>query len=378
MRRRLTDITCRLLLAMLPPPLSGWGRAITREAAAIADDGDALRFVIGGFAALAPRGLAALLIHPFAALASSEGPTMLRLDHAARHPRALGIACGVGAVLLGLAYLAIAGAPARYGVLNAAACAAGLALLAVASRFATARQAPGALMLAGAFALLATALLGQPVEGAARWVRVGGLVVQPSLILLPAMIVAFARIRTALSAGAMLVAAAAMALQPDRAMAGMLALGLLASAAARPGRDGWLVAGASLAAFAVTLVRPDSFGASPFVDQIFWTAFTVHPAAGIAVLTGTAMLLLPAIVGQRADADHRAMYAAFGCAWGAAILAAAMGNYPTPVVGYGGSAVLGYLLSLGALPRAARPLPIAGAAPAAEARSAEPLRLAAA
>lgn len=376
MRRRLARLACRALLAMLPPSLRPWGHAIAEEVAAVANDGEALRFALSGFAALAPRGLAVLVNHPFAALTSSKRPTMPRLADAARHPRALGIACGVGAVLLGLAYLTIAGAPVRYGVLNAAACAAGLAMLAVGSRLPTLRQVPGALMLAAALALLATALLGTQVEGAARWIRVGGLMVQPSLILLPAMIVGFARVRTPLSVTAMLVSAAAMALQPDRAMAGMQAAGALASALTRPGRDGWLVAGASLAAFAVTLVRPDALGASAFVDQILWTAFAVHPAAGIAVLAGTALLLLPTVIGLSADADHRATYAAFGCAWSAAILAAALSNSPTPVVGYGGSAVLGYLLSLGLFPRVARPLSLAGSVPATEGSGAEPLRLA--
>ena len=32
------------------------------------------------------------------------------------------------------------------------------------------------------------------------------------------------------------------------------------------------------------------------------------------------------------------------------ILAALLGNYPTPLVGYGGSAILGYLVSLLGLP----------------------------
>jgi hypothetical protein len=44
----------------------------------------------------------------------------------------------------------------------------------------------------------------------------------------------------------------------------------------------------------------------------------------------------------------------FGAAWLAVVAAAALGNYPTPLVGYGGSAILGYLISLiGLPPRAA-------------------------
>lgn len=33
------------------------------------------------------------------------------------------------------------------------------------------------------------------------------------------------------------------------------------------------------------------------------------------------------------------------------MMAAALGNYPTPIVGYGGSAVIGYVFSLLALPK---------------------------
>jgi hypothetical protein len=44
------------------------------------------------------------------------------------------------------------------------------------------------------------------------------------------------------------------------------------------------------------------------------------------------------------------------------VLAAALGNYPTPLVGYGGSAVLGYLLSVALLPGGARAASAEGAA----------------
>jgi hypothetical protein len=46
------------------------------------------------------------------------------------------------------------------------------------------------------------------------------------------------------------------------------------------------------------------------------------------------------------------------------VAAAALGNYPTPLVGYGGSAVLGYLLSVALLPgRAGAERPRAAASP---------------
>jgi hypothetical protein len=69
-------------------------------------------------------------------------------------------------------------------------------------------------------------------------------------------------------------------------------------------------------------------------------------------------MIVPALVGWARDPDNRAFYAVFGAVWLAVIAAAALGNYPTPLVGYSGSAILGYLLSaIGLPPRtAARPL----------------------
>lgn len=372
--RRLAEIVCRILAAILPPALGPWGAAIRHEVAAIGDDRAALAFALAGLRDLAGRGIAFHIVHPFAA----SGGSIMPFDDAAQRPRAVGIACGVGAVLLGLAYLAIAGAPPSHLALNGVALGTGLAALAIIDRTGTARWS-GAAMLAGAGALLATALLGQAADGAARWVKLGGLSLQPSLILLPAMIVGYARWRAPLAHAAMLAAVAAMALQPDRAMAGISALALGTLALARPGWPERMVAAAALVAFAVTLALPDALPATPFVDRVLWSAFAVHPVAGAAVYGGAALLLLPALAVLRGQAGDRAVGLAFATVWGGALLAAALGNYPTPVVGYGGSAVLGYLLSLMALPKAVRPAPLAGATPAA--RPATPphdLRIAAA
>lgn len=276
---------------------------------------------------------------------------MKLFESASRLPRAIGIACAIGAVTLGLAYMMAADAPIRYLGINTGALAIGIALLAILGRTRLADpQSTGGAVAAMAGVLMATALVGDQVDGAARWVRLGGLSIQPSLILLPVMIVAFARCRNALATAAMIAAAAAMAIQPDRAMAGMLAAGLAVLVIMRP--DGRVIAaaGASIAAFAVTLGRADTLSATPYVDQILYTAFDVHVAAGAAVLGGSALLVIPAFVGWARDPASRETYAAFGAVWLAGIGAAALGNYPTPIVGYGGSAIIGYALSLLALP----------------------------
>ena len=45
------------------------------------------------------------------------------------------------------------------------------------------------------------------------------------------------------------------------------------------------------------------------------------------------------------------VYRVFAATWTGTIAAAVLGDYPTPVVGYGGSAILGYALSLSAFRR---------------------------
>lgn len=275
-------------------------------------------------------------------------------DGQPRNPRAIGVACASAATGLGLAYMAAAGAPAIYLAVNALALAMGLALFAVMRSSGQAPRLPGGAAVALGGLLLATALFGGSVDGVSRWIRVGGLSLQVSLIVLPAMLVAFARRRDLLATIGVVLAAAALALQPDRAMAGVLAAALAALALYR--RDRWVVPAlvAAVVGFTITLVRPDSLPAVPYVDQILYTAFQVHAIAGIAVVGGALLLVVPAVAGLRLDPENRDVYAVFGAAWLGIVAAAALGNYPTPLVGYGGSAILGYALSLSFMPGEAR------------------------
>jgi hypothetical protein len=325
LRRSLADLACRALQAALPPSLQSWGWAVRCETAGITDDTKALLFAIDSLCGLMPRAVASHLLHPFASL--------------------------IGAVLLGLAYMAAAGAPMRYLGTNLGALVIGLMALALLRRVRLAgRQLGSQAIMAIAALLLATALLGERAGGAARWVNVGGLSIQSSLVLVPVMLVAFVQNRSVLSTMAVIVAATALAIQPDRAMAGMLAAGLAVLLAMCPDKHVATAFVASIAGFFATLVRTDALPATPYVDQILFSAFDSHLAAGAAVLIGSALLLVPAIVGWRRDPANRATYAVFGAAWFAGIMAAALGHYPTPIVGYGGSAIIGYALSLLALP----------------------------
>jgi hypothetical protein len=342
--RRLAGLVGRLFRHVHPSSRSDWVRAMRCEIEQIEDDGAALMFALGclwGGCREAARER----------LFSHEGvASMIVPTGKPSQARQIGIACALAATCLGIVYLVAAGAPAHYPVVNAAAFLLGVvALRGLSGAPVLIRRYTGPLLLVLGACLLVTALAGVAADGATRWIRFGPLSVQVSLVVLPVMVVAFARHPSPAGSVGICVAAAALALQPDRAMAGVLAFSLAVLAVARPERFSVGALSAALIAFVAALARPDALPAVPFVDRILFTAFDVHMLAGAAVLLGSLLLLVPAVVGRHRDRALGPACLAFGAVWLGCIGAAALGNYPTPVVGYGGSFILGYLLSLSGL-----------------------------
>ncbi len=358
-RRSVANFLCEALRIVLPNSRARWADALRAEIALIPQDGEALRFAFGGLFGLAPRLLLAHLQAAFITISRSDrsvgDTTAMRSSfNIFHHPRLVGVLSAVIAVVLGVAYMAAAGAPLIFPILNLGALIIGLVVLALSVRIA---PLTGRLAGIGVFAmsvlLLVTSVFGSSFEGARRWLVIGPFFIQTSLLFLPVMVVNFARTRNALAMAGMVAAAFAVALQPDRAMAGVLVAGLFGCALHRSDRFVGIALLAAVIAFAVTLLRGDTLPAVPFVDKVLYTAFDVHLFAGVAVLAGSAMLLAPATIAKLKNSADPMVYIVFGLIWFAVILAAAIGNYPTPVVGYGSSAIIGYLLSLSALPKRA-------------------------
>jgi cell division protein FtsW (lipid II flippase) len=262
------------------------------------------------------------------------------------HPRWIAIGCAAAATGLGLAYMTAAGAPRRYLAINAGALALGMGLAGLVTVIRkTARQQSGLGILALGVLLLASSLFGVTVNGATRWVSLGGFSLQPSLLLIPMMVVQFGRRRDSWSTWGLALAGVAVAVQPDRGMAGVLVVGLTTAAVLRRERRVLIALAVALAGFVATLIQIDVQPAMPFVDQIFFSSFEVHLLAGLAVCVGAAILLVPALIGGAGDVGRVHARVVFGAVWLGVIIAAVLGNYPTPVVGYGGSAIIGYVLS---------------------------------
>jgi hypothetical protein len=349
----------------VPPHLRPWNEAMAREAAEVDRPGAALVFALGCAAWAARVGLAQSLQEALSSDGPRTGETSTMAVRDLWEGRGLALLCAIAATGLGLVYLGLAGAPVQMLTMNLAALIAGLVIVgSFHAREPISRPLAGILAVSVGAALLFVALVGDQASGVRRWVAVGPIVVQPSLILLPLLIVGFARFRTVLTAGGVILAAIALALQPDRAMAGALVASLAAISLVARDKKSLVCLGVATVGFAVTLMTPDVVPPTLFVDRVFRTAFSTHAVAGFAVWTGAVALLLPGAVGALLGRRDRAAFAGFGACWAAVVVAAILGDYPTPLVGYSGSAIFGYVLATLGLPRIGSRSPRAEASPA--------------
>jgi hypothetical protein len=138
-------------------------------------------------------------------------------------------------------------------------------------------------------------------------------------------------------------------LQPDRAMAGTLVVGLFTLFLARPERAVMLALLAAIAGAAAAFLQADTLPPVAYVEGVVQSAFALHPLAGVLVATGLVVMLLPAITRRITPHAPRDAAMVFGTTWLTVIAFAIIGHYPTPLVGYGSSAIVGYCLSAMAL-----------------------------
>ncbi len=253
-------------------------------------------------------------------------------------------AWALAAIGLGCLHLIAAGAPTLYPLVNAVAGIVGLAAGYAASR----GRWQAVMTVAAGLAVLATALFGLRVDGIARWVAVGPVRLQPGLILAPALVVGFARRHGVVQGVAVALALAGLALSPDRGTAGAVAAGLVAIAIVRPGRAATVLALLAVAAFCLTLTRPDPLAPVAFVEQLF-AAARGRRATTALLVAGVAAMLAPGLWAAIGRGGRDPAAIAFVAVWAALLIAATIGAYPTPVLGYGASGVLGYALALVAL-----------------------------
>lgn len=348
--RSLSRILCAAISVLQADMRQPWAQAIRAEAEAITDDREALRFAVEAFLGMLPSSIARLLIPPPLQSDCHSSDAAIGGDPSGPfRPATLVIGCAVAGTILGASTLLLSGAPFHYAMINVAALAIGLAIWAMwrLVGWHNSGLVLSSALLAGL--LLLSFAFGTTAAGATRWFALGPIQIQPSLMFLPPLIVLFAKSRSKLVGLAMTGALLVIAAQPDRAMSAVALLGVLCVALREPGAFPLGLLGVAALGFAYTMVTPDRLPATPFVDGVLRGDFADGPLILMAVWVSAGLLLVPAIMGWVRHADARLAYGVFGVIWSAVILAALLGNYPSPAAGYSGSAIVGYILSGAAL-----------------------------
>ncbi len=255
---------------------------------------------------------------------------------AARGRLALALAC-----LGGLGGLAFLGAPMTLLAINAAAL--GLAVLLILVGRPPKGRATRLGLAIGLLIVLALPLLtGPQISGVARWLSLGPLALHTAALCLPALIGLMAEDERS---GPLVLAAAAAVLswQPDAA--GLLALGLASGVLAAQRRS---LALAVLAAACLALCGL-TFAAGPLEPQPFVEAVLFDLAERSWLAAAGVALALAAAIGLMvwAPGTARAPALALAALLAGFTLAAMLGPFPYPLIGYGASPILGFGLAFG-------------------------------
>lgn len=264
------------------------------------------------------------------------------------------------ALVLGLAVMLAHSAPRSLPAINAVSAIVATALLLLAGRRLAACIVgwPGwvgsAVLLLGASTLLAPG-----IDGVHRWISPGGVRLHPAALTDPLLLLAIITLALQQRARAALALLAAgevlRTLQPDAGQASALAAGSMAIALlstwGRAERLALLVV--ALGGSAVAWLQPDPLPPVDMVENIVPRAFEIHPLVGVLCLAGLALLpaaaLWPAPSGERRKEQWLVPSAGVALYLSTSSLVVFFGEFPTPVLGFGASPVVGAILGLGLL-----------------------------
>lgn len=263
------------------------------------------------------------------------------------------------ALTIGVAVMVMHGSPLAMPAVNMGSAAAGLLLVLIlrhpVTTLVSKRPASVALAL---LALEALTLTTQGTEGVHRWISCRGVRLHVAAMGAPLLLLALVVLWNHRRTWPMLSLAAAglcvNVLQPDAGQATALAAGVVALAAlpATPRVERLIGLTVAVAGALLAWTRPDPLAPADLVENVVQRAFELHAVMG--ALAVAALLWLPASAvwplrqGTCSQYPARIALAAYLLA---SIGVVALGEFPTPVLGFGASPIIGAVIGLGLLER---------------------------
>ena len=258
-----------------------------------------------------------------------------------KHVQMVGVLVApVPAVVVGAFVMRGADVPASIWLLNGAAAVVGISAAAVAlawPELVNPQRVSGRWFLLAGLALLGATLLVPGTEGVHRWLPLGHVRIHAGAVLLPPLLVALWETSWVTSAAIALTILLVLLLQPDRAQALSFGAAWIGIVAARREDKAAVVTTVSLLIAVACLFRPDPLEPVPYVEGIVGVAATQGPMlAGAGILSIAVLPVALALFLERPVGVVLAVYTI------GTLLAAWLGNYPVPILGYGVSPILGY------------------------------------
>ena len=249
-------------------------------------------------------------------------------------------------VVVGLMAMSVAGAPRSLVLAQGGVGLVALVLAAAGSRWGFRPGAAGArIVCVAALLLMAAPLAFDGIDGVQRWVALGPLQIQPAAIALPLVVAYVAQERVQwLAVPALMAAGVIGALQPDgQVLQGIIAVALCMALLVRGGVFWWSAVGLSTLLGLAAALGP-SLDPVPYVEEVLPRAFEANWLLGVAA--AVALAAVPLLI-LTSSLRRSATSIALAALWAGLIATGLSGAYPTPVLGYGLSWVVGFALSLG-------------------------------
>lgn len=252
----------------------------------------------------------------------------------------LALAAPAPALLVGAVVMRGGDVPAMIWLLNLGGGLVGFVLAGIAvARAPWVAPEPGVVnaALIGGLILLGATLFAPGIEGVHRWLPAGPIRIHGAALLLPALLVLLVEARWRPAIAAASTALVILLSQPDAAQAGAFCAAWITIVVYRGERGSTAVIGVAVSMAAATLLRGNPLDPVPHVEGI------VGMAAGQGrTLGGVAVLSVAVVPSALVGLLPRPVGLALGVYVAGTLLAASLGPYPVPLLGYGISPILGY------------------------------------